>query len=81
MQRYGDDDLVLVVLGDHQPATTITGQGASHDVPISLIAHDPAVMDRIAGWGWQDGLRPGPRAPVWPMDAFRDRFLTAFSRP
>jgi hypothetical protein len=81
VRRYGDDDLVLVVLGDHQPATTITGQGASHDVPISLIARDPAVLDRIAGWGWQDGLRPGPRAPVWPMDAFRDRFLTAFSRP
>jgi len=35
-------------------------------------------MDRIAGWGWQDGLRPSPRAPVWPMNAFRDRFLTAF---
>jgi hypothetical protein len=81
VQRYGDDDLVLVLLGDHQPATTITGPGASHDVPISLIAHDPAVLDRIAGWGWQDGMRPGPRAPVWPMDAFRDRFLTAFSRP
>ncbi len=81
VRRYGDDDLVLVVLGDHQPATTVTGQGATHDVPISLIARDPAVLDRIAGWGWQDGMRPGPRAPVWPMDAFRDRFLTAFSRP
>ena len=81
VQRYGDDDLVLVVLGDHQPATTVTGQGASHDVPISVIAHDPQVIDRIAGWGWQDGLRPSPEAPVWPMDAFRDRFLTAFSRP
>jgi hypothetical protein len=78
VQRYGDDKLVLVVLGDHQPATIITGQGASHDVPISVIAHDPKVLDRIAGWGWQDGLRPGPQAPVWPMNAFRDRFLTAF---
>jgi hypothetical protein len=78
MQRYGDDNLVLVVLGDHQPATTVTGQGASHDVPISVIAHDPKVMDQIAGWGWQDGMSPSPQAPVWPMDAFRDRFLTAF---
>ena len=81
VRRYGDDDLVLVVLGDHQPATTITGNGASHDVPISLIARDPTVLDRIAGWGWHDGLRPDTGAPVWPMDAFRDRFLTAFSRP
>jgi hypothetical protein len=78
VQRYGDDDLVLVVLGDHQPATLVTGQGAGHDVPISVIAHDPAVMDRIAGWGWDDGMSPRPRAPVWPMAAFRDRFLTAF---
>jgi phosphatidylglycerophosphate synthase len=79
VQRYGDDNLVLVVLGDHQPATTVTGWGASHDVPISVIAHDPKVMDQITGWGWQDGMLPRPRAPVWPMAAFRDRFLTAFS--
>jgi hypothetical protein len=76
--RYGDDSLVLVVLGDHQPATLVSGQGAGHDVPVSVIAHDPKVLDRIAGWGWHDGLLPGPRAPVWPMAAFRDRFLTAF---
>ena len=78
VRRYGDDDTVLVVLGDHQPATLVTGQGADHDVPISVIAHDPKVLDQIAGWGWQDGLLPSPQAPVWPMAAFRDRFLTAF---
>ncbi len=78
VQRYGDDDLVLVVVGDHQPATVVTGEGASHDVPIAVIAHDPEVMDRIAGWSWQDGMSPSPHAPVWPMAAFRDRFLTAF---
>ena len=78
VQHYGDPDLVLVVLGDHQPWTIVSGLGASHDVPISVIAHEPAVLNRIAGWGWNDGLRPGPRAPVWPMSAFRDRFLSAF---
>jgi phosphatidylglycerophosphate synthase len=78
VRRYGDDELVLVVLGDHQPATVVSGQGAGHDVPISVIAHDPKVIDRIAGWGWQDGMSPSSHAPVWPMAAFRDRFLTAF---
>ena len=78
VQHYGDPNLVLVVLGDHQPWTIVSGMGASHDVPISVIAHDPEVLNRIAGWGWNDGLRPGPRAPVWPMSAFRDRFLSAF---
>ena len=78
VRRYGDPNLVLVVLGDHQPSTVVTGLSPSHDVPISVIAHDPAVLDRIAGWGWNDGLRPLPQAPVWPMSAFRDRFLSAF---
>jgi phosphatidylglycerophosphate synthase len=78
VRRYGNDKTVVVLLGDHQPATLVSGQGASHHVPISIIAHDPKVMDQIAGWHWEDGLRPRPQAPVWAMDAFRDRFLTAF---
>jgi hypothetical protein len=36
------------------------------------------VLERISGWGWQDGMLPDPHAPVWPMDSFRNRFLTAY---
>ena len=73
---------MLVFLGDHQPAPAVTGDGASWDVPITIVAKDRAVLDRISGWGWQDGLRPRAGAPVWRMNTFRDRFLTAFgSRP
>jgi hypothetical protein len=75
---FHDDNLVLVVLGDHQPFSIVSGTGPNRDVPISVIAHDPRVLDRISSWGWQAGLRPSPDAPVWPMDAFRDRFLTAY---
>jgi hypothetical protein len=80
VQTSHDNNLVLILLGDHQPATIVSGQGASHEVPITIIAHDPAVMDRISGWGWQDGMRPDSNAPVWPMDAFRDRLLAAYGR-
>ncbi|TDC97216.1 sulfatase [Actinomadura sp. 7K507] len=78
METYGDDDTVLVFLGDHQPAPVLTGPGASRDVPITIVAKDEAVLERISGWGWQDGLKPAKDTPVWPMNAFRDRFLTAF---
>ena len=79
VQTYGDKNLVLVMLGDHEPASTVSGEGTTHDVPISIVSQDPAVMNRISGWGWTPGLRPTPQAPVWPMDAFRDRFLTAYN--
>ncbi len=80
VQTSADKNLVLIVLGDHQPATIVSGQNANHNVPITIIARDPAVLNRISGWNWQDGLLPNPQAPVWPMDAFRNHFLTAYSR-
>jgi hypothetical protein len=78
LTRYGKDNLVLVFLGDHQPAPFITGGSDNRDVPITIVARDQGVLDRIAGWHWEDGLNPSPKAPVLRMDKFRDRFLTAF---
>jgi hypothetical protein len=78
LERYGTDDTVLVFLGDHQPIARVSGTDAGRDVPVSLVAKDPAVLDNIASWNWTDGLKPAPDAPVWKMSAFRDRFLTAY---
>jgi hypothetical protein len=78
IETYGDENLVVVFLGDHQPAPIITGTDASKDVPITIVAKDPKVLAQISAWGWTDGLRPAKDAPVWPMESFRDRFLTAF---
>lgn len=78
LTTYNDPNLVLIVLGDHQPATEVSGVGANHDVPISIIAKDPTVIKRISSWNWQPGMLPSPTAPVWRMDAFRNKFLTAY---
>ena len=79
---WPDPNLVLILMGDHQPHEMVAGvrKNAGHDVPVSIIAHDPAVLARISGWGWHEGMLPDPGAPVWPMSAFRDEFLTAFSQ-
>ncbi len=77
--ELNDPNLVLILLGDHQPHTTVSGAGANHEVPISIVARDPSVFRQIASWHWQDGLLPGPDAPLEPMDAFRNQFLGAFS--
>ncbi|MEU7813595.1 sulfatase [Pseudonocardia sp. NPDC049154] len=78
VKNYGNDNLVLIVLGDHQAAPIITGGSPNHDVPISVVTKDKTVLDKVAGWQWQPGLTPAPDAPVWRMDAFRDRFLDTF---
>jgi hypothetical protein len=78
LHNSDDPNLVLVVLGDHQPATIVSGQGANHQVPISIISKDSTVFQSIAGWHWQNGVLPAPDAPLWPMSAFRDRFFAAF---
>ncbi|MGW5783094.1 CDP-alcohol phosphatidyltransferase [Streptomyces sp. NPDC003757] len=78
LERYGTDDTVLVFLGDHQPLARVSGDRASRDVPVSVVAKDPKVLDAIDDWNWTEGLRPAEDAPVWPMSAFRDRFLTAY---
>ncbi|MEU9479411.1 sulfatase [Streptomyces sp. NPDC048191] len=78
LRRYGNDNTVLVFLGDHQPVPTVTGNSPRRDVPVSIVARDPKVLDRVSGWGWTEGLKPAANAPIWAMDSFRDRFLKAF---
>jgi phosphatidylglycerophosphate synthase len=80
VNHYGNNKLVLVLLGDHQPANIVSGLDADHDVPITVVSRDHSVLGQFADWGWQDGMHPSPTAPVSRMDTFRDRFLSAFSQ-
>jgi hypothetical protein len=79
VETYGDDDMVLVFLGDHQPVPAVSGDAANRDVPISVITRDQEVLDRIAGWDWVDGLVPSTRGPALRMSDFRNQFLAAFA--
>ncbi|MFI6097977.1 sulfatase-like hydrolase/transferase [Lentzea sp. NPDC051213] len=81
LERYGDENLIFVFLGDHQPAQMVTGEGASRDVPITIVAKDPAVLSRVEAWKWDAGIKPGGSAPVSRMSDFRDQFLSTFSPP
>jgi len=77
--ELNDPNLVLILLGDHQPHTVVSGAGATHDVPISIVTRSPSVLKQMSSWHWQNGLLPNLGAPVEPMDAFRNQFLYTFS--
>jgi hypothetical protein len=76
VERHGNKNTVLIVLGDHQPSRV--AEPASREVPTTIIAHDPKVISRLASWGWTNGMLPSSTAPVWLMSAFRDKFFNAF---
>jgi hypothetical protein len=80
-KRFVDERTLLIIVGDHQPAPIVTGEGAHRDVPMHVISGDPALLEPFVAWGFSPGMRPDAGAPVRRMDAFRDFFLRAFSHP
>lgn len=80
-ERYVDDRTLLILMGDHQPAPLITGDGASRAVPVHVISGDPALLEPFWDWGFsRDGFSNTTRNPTG-MDAFRDWFVRAYSAP
>ena len=37
LEEYGDENLVLLLLGDHPPAPMVSGDKTNRDVPVHLI--------------------------------------------
>ena len=57
--RYrADRDLVMILIGDHQPPALVTGPGASWEVPVHVIASRPEILERLKQRGFRDGLAP-----------------------
>jgi hypothetical protein len=76
-QQHAGRDFVMILLGDHQPPALVSGEGASWDVPVHVIASRRAVLDRLLANGFQPGLTPQGR-PIARMHAFLPVLLDAF---
>lgn len=77
LERRAQDDLALIILGDHQPASSVSGPEASHDVPVHVIASRPELIHALEMEGFTPGLEPGPPS-IAPMHALTPRLLRAF---
>jgi hypothetical protein len=51
-------DALYIVMGDHQPAANVTGEGATWDVPVHIISSQPELLQRFIDRGFQKGLTP-----------------------
>jgi hypothetical protein len=77
LRLRADRDLVMVIIGDHQPPALVSGEGASWDVPVHVVASRPAVLDRLRARGFSDGLEPR-RPALARMDTLMPILLDAF---
>ncbi len=84
VERYLDDRVVLVALGDHQPAPLVTGDDAARTVPIHVVSTDPDVVRGFVERGFAPGAYPPSAADpsdVPRMSDLRRLVLEALSGP
>jgi len=78
MQQPEPRETIFVLLGDHQPTANISGEGASWDVPVHIISRDPALLARLAPFGFTPGMNP-PRQPLGGMHDLTALLLRVFA--
>ncbi len=78
-EQYMKERDLLIVLGDHQAAPLITGEGASKAVPVHVISRDKSLLEPFLQWGFTPGAIPEITTDAPRMDSFRGMFLEAYS--
>jgi hypothetical protein len=78
LEQPHERDFVMLVLGDHQPTSNITGEGASWDVPVHLISSKAGLLQRFESLGFTKGLMP-QRAAIATLPALTTILLKGFS--
>ena len=80
LRQHPRDNMVVVALGDHQPAAAVSGRGASWSVPVHVFGRRGPILNRLIEEGFREGLEPH-RPPIGPMHALTPMLLQAFSSP
>ena len=68
---------LTVIVGDHQPMANVSGS-ASWDVPVHVIARDPALLAPFVARGFAPGMEP-PRRSLGAMHELTEVMLQAFA--
>ena len=70
----------MILIGDHQPAASVSGRNASWEVPVHLITSDAQLARRFADLGFTPGLEP-KRPALGPMSELTGLLLGALNLP
>jgi phosphatidylglycerophosphate synthase len=62
LRRHTGRDLVMILIGDHQPPAAVSGEHATWNVPVHVITSRGPVIDRLLEAGFHAGLGPADHA-------------------
>ncbi len=77
LARYADDALIIV-MGDHQPASIISGWAPNAHVPMHIFSSDEALLQRLPDEFFSDAMLPAETASALPMESIRTLLSTSF---
>ena len=77
LREHADRDVVMIILGDHQPPALVSGEGASWNVPVHIVTSRPALAQRLMTSGFRHGLAPS-QPVIGRMHALLPLMLEAF---
>ncbi len=80
LREHADRDVVMILIGDHQPPAVVSGAGASWDVPVHIVANRADVLDRLIAHGFTPGMTP-TFPDLGRMHTLLPLLLDAFSDP
>jgi hypothetical protein len=80
LRRRPNEHAVMILIGDHQPASSVSGEGAAWDVPVHIIASRPGILAALRADGFQPGLTPAGPA-IGDMNRLAQWLLAAFDAP
>jgi hypothetical protein len=72
---------LIVVVGDHQPYSGITGQGKPRSVPIHVLSREAAVLEPFLKRGYSPGLVPRQGLPHAGLETFLPALVEDFTLP
>jgi len=80
LERHGQGALVIV-LGDHQPASVIAGWAPNAHVPVHVFADDARLLERLPAASFTPGTLPEADAEPIAMAAMRALLSSVFEAP
>jgi hypothetical protein len=80
LHQRPEDEFVMMLVGDHQPAAAVAGKDAPWTVPVHIVTSQSQVIDRLVAQGFQRGMTPA-RPSLGEMHELLPILMRAFTAP